>query len=344
MEYRLDLGAWGSVFAVPSELVDRHLKLAGAVQLKVILYLLRHSGEGLSAEDIAAALNQPPADVRDSMLYWESTGLVKICEGEITPPPAAADPEKIQPAAEKPAVIAPVTSVKETKTEKPEPVKKSRALSRPEKPDHAYLSRRMAEDESVAFLMRYADEIFGRLLSVSDKATLLLIHETDGLPVDVILMLLQYAKDIDKCNMRYIEKLAISWSEDEITTTDRADEKIKSLTEGRSAAGRVQRIFGIEQHSPTEKEIAFAQKWVCEMGFTDEMLRYAYELCVDAKQKYIPKYVDTILSRWAAQGISNTEAAREDSKKGKEKKKKEKGYGTSFDVSEFFGSSFEDEE
>ena len=42
MEYQLNLGAWNSVFVVPSILVDQHIKLAGAVQLKVILWVLRH--------------------------------------------------------------------------------------------------------------------------------------------------------------------------------------------------------------------------------------------------------------------------------------------------------------
>ena len=67
----------------------------------------------------------------------------------------------------------------------------------------------MNEDESIAFLMRSADEIFGRMTSNSDKETLLMIHEYDGLPVDVLIMLLQYALSVGKCNMRYIEKMAI---------------------------------------------------------------------------------------------------------------------------------------
>lgn len=347
MGYRLDLGAWGSVFAVPSELVDRHIKLAGTVQLKTILYLLRHAGEELTPEIISAAIGHPVPDVRDSMLYWESMGLVCINESAVTPPPVSDESPEPVPAV-KPAAV-PVTTAAAVKEEKPaekqeEPPKKTRALSRPEKPDHAYLSRRMAEDEGIAYLMRSADEIFGRLTSVGDKATLLLIHETDGLPVDVIIMLLQYAKEIDKCNMRYIEKLAISWSEEEINTLERAERKIRNLTEGRSAAGRIQRLFGLDSHSPTEKEAAFAQRWVCDWGFSDDVIRFAYELCVDVKQKYIPKYVDTILARWASQGIHTIDEARQENEKGKGKKKKEKGYGTSFDINEFFGSSFDDEE
>ena len=67
MSYQINLGEWNSVFAVPSSLVDRHMKLAGAVQLKVLLWVLRHSGEEISDETLAAAVGASPADTRDAM-------------------------------------------------------------------------------------------------------------------------------------------------------------------------------------------------------------------------------------------------------------------------------------
>ena len=86
MNCKIELGAWNSVFAVPSELVDKHLKLAGAVQLKVILWILRHSGENITTDDLAKSLNMQEADVRDSLSYWSETGLVTLDEGIIVPP------------------------------------------------------------------------------------------------------------------------------------------------------------------------------------------------------------------------------------------------------------------
>ncbi len=85
MEYNLNLGAWASVFAVPSEIVDKHIKLAGAAQLKVILWFLRHAGENFTVEDIAESLSMQNADVRDSLQYWVETGVISMNEGIITP-------------------------------------------------------------------------------------------------------------------------------------------------------------------------------------------------------------------------------------------------------------------
>ena len=78
------------MFAVPTELVDRHLKLAGAVQLKVLLWTLRHSGEPVDEQVLSQALGIARADAADAMLYWQECGLVAKAEGEgqgLQPPP-----------------------------------------------------------------------------------------------------------------------------------------------------------------------------------------------------------------------------------------------------------------
>ena len=78
MNYKMNLGAWNSIFAVPCSVVDEHIKLAGAAQLKVLLWFLRHAGENFCDEDMASALSMSPADARDSMQYWIATGIITI--------------------------------------------------------------------------------------------------------------------------------------------------------------------------------------------------------------------------------------------------------------------------
>ncbi len=339
MNYQLNLGAWSSVFAVPGVIVDKHIKLAGAAQLKVILWMLRHAGEPFSVSDIAAALSMHEADVRDSMQYWVQTGVIVIREDAILPAPIAqeelSDPSSVQETS--------VTAAAVQKEEKMAAVPPKRALSRPEKPDLRYLNDRMSQDQSIAFLMQSADEIFGRITSINDKATLLLIHEYDGLPVEVLIMLLQYAFSVGKGNMRYIEKMAISWAEEEITTLEAAEKKIKRLTGGRNAAVRVQRIIGAEEHSPTEKEMAMADQWINQWHFSDEMIRAAYEVCVDAKGKYIPKYTGSILENWFHSGIREPSQIRQQTASKKAAKAKV-GYEATYDISEYESTSILDEE
>ena len=328
MEYTINLGVWKSVFAVPAEIVDKHIKLAGAAQLKVILWVLRHAGEGFSAEDAAKALSMHEADVRDSLQYWVQTGVIAVRENTIFP----AEPENIS-----------VSEKAAEPVKAPEVSSKRRPLSRPEKPDMKYLAERMKTDPGVAFLMQSADEIFGRMTGANDKTTLLFIHEYDGLPVEVLIMLLQYAFSIGKGNMRYIEKMAINWAEEEITTIEAAEKKIRALTSGRDAARRVQRILGLDEHSPTEKETELAELWINKWNFSDEMIRRAYEACVDSKGKYIPKYTGTILENWHTAGISDVSQIKQKTASKKQIKSK-KGYEATYDISEYESTSVLDEE
>ena len=350
MSYNLNLGIWNSVFVVPSEIVDKHIKLAGAAQLKVILWILRHAGENFTTEDIAKALSMQSADVRDCMQYWEQMGVISVREETIEPVLKNSEntvksetplekTEDLKAESNAPTVEAP--KVEPTPPKQPE--KPKRVLSHPEKPDMKYLVQRMDKDSSIAYLMQSADEIFGRMTSNNDKETLLLIHEYDGLPVEVIIMLLQYAFSIGKGNMRYIEKMAISWADEEITTLDRAEKKIEQLTSGRNAARLVQRTLGIEEHSPTEKETTYADKWINVWKFSPEMVRKAYEICVDAKSKYIPSYVNSVLDRWHSAGIVTVEQANEE-QNAKKKQKPTDSYSAAYNIAEYENEKGDEEE
>ncbi len=335
MEYRLDIGAWGSVFAVPSMLADKHLKLAGAAQLKVILWLLRHAGEGFDTADIAAALNMHEADVRDCMQYWINAGLVAENTGVLTPPEPE-EPQSAEQTGDKPEDMQ--TGQTEDTGKPPK-----RLPARPDKPDQKYLSERMKTDPAVEFLMNSADEIFGRLTSVNDKETLLLIHEYDGLPVDVLVMLMQYAAGEGKCNMKYIEKLAISWADEEILTIDAAEKKIQELTDRNNAAKKYQHILGLEAHSPTKKEKDFADLWINKRKFPDELIREAYEICIDNKGKFIQKYITSILESWFKAGITTKEQLRAQ-QGAKKKPSKSNTYDATYDLSLYETTSAIDDE
>lgn len=348
MNYKLNLGSWNSVFAVPSEIVDKHLKLAGAAQLKVILWFLRHSGEELTVYDMAAALSMQEADVRDCMQYWIETGVISISQGIIIPAPPA---EQVQGSAsaeacaeaEKIIETPQPKAVPQTKDISDKQAKQKRSLSRPDKPDIKYLARRIDEDSSIAYLMNSADEIFGRITSSGDKAILLLIHEHDGLPVEVIIMLLQYAASNGKLNMRYIEKMAISWAEEEINTLELAEKKIERLTNGSNYAKLIQRTIGLDEHSPTEKEIMYASRWMGEWKFTTDMIRAAYERCVDSTGKYRQSYMNKILENWFERGIFTLEQASSEQRTAKTQKAQQSS-GAAYDINMYESTSALDEE
>ena len=76
MPYKIALGPWRSVFAVPSEVVDTHLKTAGAAAIKVLLCLLRNGDIFFSPEELHDRLGYSIGDIEDAIRYWVDCGLL----------------------------------------------------------------------------------------------------------------------------------------------------------------------------------------------------------------------------------------------------------------------------
>ncbi len=323
MNYLVNLGTWNSVFAVPCSVVDQNLKLAGSVQLKVLLWALRHAGEPFEAQDVANALGIDRADVSDALVYWQEAGLFSP---DAPKPSASAAPE---------APSCGAAQAAGTKAAEPSPAGKRRVLSRPQKPDSEFVAKRMEESTEIACLMQSAQQVLGRLISSGDSATLLMIHDDFGLPSDVIVMLLQYAVSIGKANMRYIEKTAMNWADEEINTYERAEEKLRQLTERRQAWGKVEQAIGISHRAPSAKEETFADTWVNRWQFSGEMIREAYDRAVDATGKFSMSYINRILERWKEEKITTVLQAEQEKMERTALRRKKKDNSFSQDMEEF---------
>lgn len=286
MKVKLNLGEWNSIFAVPSALVDKHIKLAGGSQIKVLLCILRHAGKNIDLEYISKLLAMHPADVRDALQYWIEVGLLTNTDTGISPVGI---------------------NIEENSTSKneEEQIRNKPSVVRRFKPDSKYINNRLDKDKQIAFLMQEAQVILGRPISQGDLAILIMIHDNEGLPIDVIIMLLQYAVSIGKGNMNYIEKIANTWASEEIDSIKKAEKKIKLLSANAKAWIKVIKIMGIEQRSPTAKENEQVNRWINEYHISDEVLKEAYDICITRKGKLIMNYIDTIIKKWYNSGIRN---------------------------------------
>lgn len=290
MDYQLDLGLWNQVFAVPSALVDRHLKLAGKEQLQVILWVLRHAGEPFSPAVLAEALGMPEDSARDAVDYWKERGF--LAEKGQAPQTLQTPPAQPQ---EEPARLPP--------------------RQRLPKPDAVYLAERIQRSEAVRYLFDEAQSILG-VLSPAMSAVLLAAYDDYGLPVEVLVMLLHYVRSVGKAKTAYVDQVARDWAQSGITTPQAADEKLRELDEKRRAWGRVSAAAGLNRRAPTKREEEFAYRWVFEWKFSDEMLTAAYERCAEHTGKFSLAYLDKIFSRWHKEGVQTLEdLAREEEQK-----------------------------
>lgn len=324
MSYKINLGNWNSVFVVPSAIVDKHIKLVGAVQLKVLMWVLRHAGEDCEVEGIAKDLSMHPADVKDAMQYWIENDIIIFKDQVLRPADSLEKLEDIHNDQVKETVV--------VNLEKEEVQKRARPPIRHTKPNAEHVSKRMAESEEIKCLMHEAEVILARTLSQGDLSLLVMFHDDDGLPVDVILMLLQYSVSVGKNNMKYIERVAIDWGKNEIDTIEKAEARIRLLEAKQKAWNLVEKIVGLEHRKPTSDEEEITNRWVNEWGYKEELIKEAYERCVKAKGKYIARYMDKIIKSWHIQGIYTLEGAMNERKRQDYKKQK---HTPSYDIDQY---------
>ena len=75
MELTVHIGGFGQMFGVPNRVVDQYLKLATPSQLKILLYILRHSDQPIDTQEIANALSISEELIEEALMFWEQTDL-----------------------------------------------------------------------------------------------------------------------------------------------------------------------------------------------------------------------------------------------------------------------------
>ncbi|MBQ8572518.1 MAG: DnaD domain protein, partial [Ruminococcus sp.] len=264
--------------------------------------LLKNNNTPVDDKQVSEALSMHPEDVKDCLSFWAERKVISINGEEITPQKC----EAISGESLSVTAVVPQSEAKKAK----------RPVSRAVRPEPGYVIKRLGSDPQLMMLMDEAQRIFGRMLSNAEAGTLVMLMDTDGLPVDVIIMLLQYCVDNNKGTMRFVEKIGIEWGSEGINTVSLAEEKIRTVTETYSYFNKVASTFGMKNvGSPTKKQLTLANQWVGTWSFSDDMLRLAYERCVDTKGELNMDYINGILKKWYMAGWKNPDDVTADTAK-----------------------------
>lgn len=278
MNSLINPSVYSDTFALPGGAVDNHIKIASPVQLKVLLYIFRHSSEELSAEQIASSLSLHSEEVNDAIGYWAGVGFLNA-------PTKAAEVQKA------------VT-------------KKARMQS--EKPTREEVAHLAENDEKLQFLYREAQSVFGRGLKQNESSLLAWLYVDEGMDVSVILMLLRLAKKQEKVNIRFIESTAIDWIDSGVETIADAESKMSEALLIDQCWKLVCTAFGIAKRKPGKKESELSYLWVNEWKYDREVLEKAYEICVDTTGEFSIPYIKAILEKWHKSGVKKVEDIKEE--------------------------------
>lgn len=290
MEYQVNFGCWGNVFAVPTAVVDHFIRLASDVQLKVLLYLLRN--QGVSVIKIADFLHISEEQADEAIQFWTQANILQ--------PEGVSNLQQTFDFVKSPTVEEPVHA---KDSEKPKVQRGSKEI----KMDPSEIAHSLDQSQELKDLFLCTEKLFGRMLNHMEQRSLIWIHSYLGMRSEVLLTLLGYCVSIDKISMSYAESIAISWMEQEIITLQQAETEIKRLTDEHSYIAKIRKIFEM-QHSPTSQQKKYIQSWR-EAGYTMELIQYAYEITIESIEKLNFKYINTILEKWSSQGVSTAEQA-----------------------------------
>ena len=266
MKYMLNASAMNVPFFVPSSVVDKHIKLASNTQLKVLLVFLKNISSGISPKEISEFLRIDESEVCDALNFWVEREII-LTKGE--------------KAEEKPM-----------DKEKPKPVRPTVI-----KPTREEISEASANDPKISFLIGEAEMKLARGLRDNEIRTLCWLYLDFGMDISLILMLVEYAVSEDKATVAFIESTALAWLEAGVTTLSDAEEQIEARSLRKTAWGVVLSAFGMDYRMPSDKELEFSGRWVVEWQFKKELLREAYNICVDKNAKLSMPYINKILEK-----------------------------------------------
>lgn len=283
--------------------IDEYMKDANDAQLKIYLYLLRimNSNMTTSISDMADLFNHTEKDIMRALIYWEKHHLLSLeydsaknITGIHMEEPEGIQRGEVVPLA--PVVSIMPQSVSAELTTKAQtdsfPVQEPQT---PEKPSYSLDEiKAFKNQESTGQLLFIVEQYLQKPLSPSDMNTILFLSDKLHFSDDLIDYLIQYCVDRGKKDFRYIEKVALNWAENGVTTPQDAENHVhkydKTIYAVMNALGK--------SNMPTPKEVEFINRWTSDYGFETDVIFEACERTVLATENHRFEYADKILSSW----------------------------------------------
>lgn len=297
---RINMTSGDDSTPISNAFIDEYLEEANDAQIKVYLYLLRmmEAGRSTSVSDLADKFNHTEKDVLRALHYWEKLGLLgleydsagRLNGIHIEDISSRQEPSPHVPVPRKKASDIPAP-VKDTA---PLPQRQGRILKMPG------VRKSAGSTEPLLFI---AEQYFGRPLNPTEMSTILYIRDELGFSEDLVDYLMQYCAERGACDFRYLEKVAVSWSENGISSVEEA--KNETLRHDRDVY-EILRSLGIETN-PTDKELSYVSKWRTEYGFSTDIIKEACDRAVLATTKGRIPYCDGILRKWRKSGVKDLE-------------------------------------
>lgn len=311
---------------VSNRFIDVYMPRANGSYVKIYLYLLRcisDASTNMSLDLIADRLDETEKDIMRALKYWEDTGILTVSRslsGQITnvtlldledtmvssdvpdtsrftlkQGTASQSLEKVAYPAH--SSIIPLFADNEPAHKLPAPV--APATPEPRPTYTAAQVRQLTSSDEIKWLLPQLEQLLQRPVKPSEIQLVLYFYESLGFSTDLILYLYDYCISRGKKSNAYIEKVALSWATEGISSAEEARAAISAYNENHNI---VMKAFGLNR-APVPAELNYLNRWFTEMEFSSDMVTEACNRTILSINKPDFKYADRILSSWYEQQV-----------------------------------------
>ncbi len=301
---------------VSNKFIDDYMTAANGEYVKIYLYLLRcmnSADASFSLSDAADKFEHTEKDVKRALVYWEKMKLLQLeyDDDKTLSGIRFLDSDKCSGSTEEPKGSSDITESAEDLS--------ARNTTAPRK--RSYSAAQMAafqEKENISELLFVTEHYLKRPLTSSDLNTIFYWYDELKLSVDLMEYLIEYCVGKGHTSLRYMNKVALSWTDEGISTVAQAKRSSSAFGQLHFS---IMRALGITGRNLIAQETAYIDKWSKELGFSADIITEACRRTIAATHQPSFEYTDRILENWSRQGVHHlSDIAKLDSERQNTKK------------------------
>lgn len=311
--------------SISNVFIDEYMADANDAQLKIYLFLIRMMNANLptSVTDIADKFNYTEKDVLRSLTYWESRQLLALdydaahnlsgirvlslenyeapkTAPRITPVLSFIRPASMQTGMTARAGMAPIAANRTAAPTGSQPADGTSDSSKLARPDYSLDElKSFRNNEDIEQLLMVTEQYVARPLTRSDMEIILFMYDRLGFQTNLIDYLVQHCVERGKKDFRYMEKVALAWHEQGITSPNDAQNASRRHDK---VVYTIMKSLG-KNANPAPKELEYINKWTKEYGFLLDVIQEACDKTVMTTDNHRFAYADGILTKWYQAGV-----------------------------------------
>ena len=246
--------------------IDNFLPKARGEYVKIFILILKYAscGEvGFDSSFLAKNLNLLESDIKNALNYWNDMGVIKLT-----------------------TIDDKISNIEFLKLSESSSVTSSLNLINE------------INDNNLIDFFKEVEMIIGRPLSQKEMETYINWTKIFNFSYELILYLISYCVNKNKKDFRYIEKVAIAWSDLNIKTLDEAmiytEKREKQFVNYR----KILNYLGMSDNEIGKPQEDLFNKWLIAYNMPIELIYKACDICFSKLSKTDFNYIDGILNNF----------------------------------------------